>query len=163
VKDLERELYLGVPDGQYLIRVLLRLAMAAVLGGVVGLERERTGKSAGIRTHMLVALGAALFTTVPLEAGMQTSDFSRVIQGLVTGIGFLGAGAILKLSDEGEVRGLTTAAGIWLTAAAGMAVGAGWLWPAVCGVVLGWLILRVLHVLERWLRPPGDAGGSHQA
>jgi putative Mg2+ transporter-C (MgtC) family protein len=163
MKELDKELYLGVPDTQYLMRVLVRLAVAAVLGGVVGLERERTGKAAGVRTHMLVCLGAALFTTVPLEAGMYSADFSRVIQGLVTGIGFLGGGAILKLSDQGQVRGLTTAAGIWVTAAAGMAVGAGWLWPALCGVALGWLILRFLRALEERLRPPDHPGGSHQA
>src|SRR5262245_8380823 len=118
--ELPKELILGWPDWQYLLRVVLRLCIAAALGGVIGRERERTGKWAGIRTHMMVALGAALFTVVPLEAGMKSADFSRVIQGLATGIGFLGGGVILKLSAEHQVRGLTTAAGVWTTAGMGM-------------------------------------------
>jgi len=95
-----------------------------------------------------------MFTLVPLEDKMTPSDVSRVIQGIATGIGFLGAGTILKLSDEHRITGLTTAASIWLTAAAGMAVGAGWIWPAVFGVLLAWLILAFLQRLEQWLAPP---------
>ena len=158
-KELDKELFLGWPDSHYLARVAARLTVAAVLGGVLGLERERTGQSAGVRTHMLVALGAALFTLVPLEAGMRTADLSRVIQGLVTGIGFLGGGVILKLSDERRVRGLTTAAGIWATAGVGMAIGAGWLWPALCGTLLAWVILGLLRVLDRWNRPSDPPPG----
>jgi putative Mg2+ transporter-C (MgtC) family protein len=154
VPPLEKELFLGWPEWQYLVRVIVRLVIAAVLGGVIGFERERTGKPAGARTHMLVALGAALFTLVPLEAGMHTADFSRIIQGLVTGIGFLGGGVILKLSEEHQVRGLTTAAGIWTTAGVGMAVGAGWIWPAVCGTVLAWVILKPLRPLDHKSQPP---------
>src|SRR6266851_1835629 len=93
--------------------------------------------SAGLRTHMLVALGAALFTLIPQEAKMETADISRVIQGIAAGIGFLGAGTILKLGEEHRIQGLTSAASVWLTAAAGTAVGAGWLWPAVVGVAWG--------------------------
>jgi putative Mg2+ transporter-C (MgtC) family protein len=153
--ELEKELFLGWPEPHYLTRVVVRLCIAAALGGVVGLERERTGKAAGVRTHMLVALGAALFTMVPLEVGMKSADFSRIIQGLVTGIGFLGGGVILKANDEQRVHGLTTAAGIWATAAVGMAIGAGWLWPALCGTTLAWIILHLLHALDRWKRPAG--------
>lgn len=159
---MDKELFLGWPDGSYLLRVAVRLSLAAVLGGAIGLERERTGKSAGVRTHMLVALGAALFTVVPLEAGMNSSDFSRVIQGLATGIGFLGGGVILKLDVEHQVRGLTTAAGVWTTAAVGLAVGAGWLWPALCGTLLAWIILEALRALESRLRPPDNPQGRHQ-
>lgn len=151
---LDQELFLGVPDWHYLVRVLARLAIAVVLGGVIGFERERTGKPAGARTHMLVAMGSALFTLVPLEAGMHSADFSRIIQGLVTGIGFLGGGVILKLSEEHQVRGLTTAAGIWTTSAVGMAVGAGWIWAALCGALLAWVILKLLRPLDHKLRPP---------
>jgi putative Mg2+ transporter-C (MgtC) family protein len=153
-KELDKDLFLGWPDSHYLARVAARLAIATVLGGVVGLERERTGQSAGVRTHMLVALGAALFTLVPLEAGMHTADLSRVIQGLMTGIGFLGGGVILKVKEEHRVRGLTTAAGIWATAGIGMAVGAGWLWPALCGTALAWIILQLLRVVDRWIQRP---------
>jgi putative Mg2+ transporter-C (MgtC) family protein len=130
---------------------------------VIGLERQRTGKWAGVRTHMMVALGAALFTVVPLEAGMKSADFSRIIQGLATGIGFLGGGVILKLSSEHQVRGLTTAAGVWTTAGVGMAVGAGWLWPSLCGTVLGLVILEFLHFLEPKVRPSDPPPGGPDA
>jgi putative Mg2+ transporter-C (MgtC) family protein len=93
-----------------LLRVFLRMTLAALLGGLVGLEREMTGKAAGLRTHMLVSLGAAMFVLTPLEVGMGVGDLSRVIQGVVTGVGFLGAGAILKRDEEGKIHGLTTAA-----------------------------------------------------
>src|SRR5262249_14537118 len=111
---------------------------------------------------MLVALGAAMFTLVPLEGQMSISDLSRVIQGIATGVGFLGAGTILKLSDEHKIIGLTTAASIWLTAAAGMAIGAGWLWPALLGVLLGWVILSWLSGLEHWLDTRGPSAGDGQ-
>jgi putative Mg2+ transporter-C (MgtC) family protein len=93
-------------------------------------------------------LGAALFALLPLEAGGSEGDLGRVIQGVAAGIGFLGAGAILKRPDAGEISGLTTAASIWLTAALGLAVGVGRLWlPIVCAV-LAWLILHVLSLTE---------------
>src|SRR5262245_4226091 len=151
---MNEELFMGLGDFAHVGRVFLRLLIASVLGGLIGTERYREHKAAGMRTHMLVALGAAMFTLVPLEAKMTPSDMSRVIQGIATGIGFLGAGTILKLSDEHRIIGLTTAASIWLTAAAGMAVGAGWIWPAIFGVLLAWLILAFLQRLEHWLGPP---------
>ena len=141
----------GPVDGIHIARVFIRLSVATLLGGVVGWERYQEGKSAGLRTHMLVALGAALFTMIPQEAKMETADISRVIQGIAAGIGFLGAGTILKLGEEHRIQGLTSAASVWLTAAAGTAVGAGWLWPAVVGVAWGWVILYVLHRCEQWL------------
>lgn len=133
-----------IPDGPQLIRVLVRVAVAAALGGLLGAERERAGKAAGLRTHMLVALGAALFVLFPAEAGMSTGDLSRVVQGVATGIGFIGAGTILKRAESDEIQGLTTAASVWLTAAIGMAVGAGQLWlPVICAIA-AWIILFVL-------------------
>ena len=138
--------------GVHIGRVLVRLTVATLLGGIVGFERHREGKSAGLRTHMLVALGAALFTLIPQEAHMDTADLSRVIQGVAAGIGFLGAGTILKLEEQHRIEGLTSAASVWLTAAIGMAIGAGWLWPAVVGVVWGWIILWFIHRLEKYLR-----------
>jgi putative Mg2+ transporter-C (MgtC) family protein len=150
--ELPKELFLGWPDAHYLLRVILRLCVAVVLGGLIGWQREQANKPAGIRTHMLVALGSALFVVVPLEAGMHSADFSRVIQGLITGIGFLGGGVILKVGAEHRVEGLTSAAGIWATAATGMAAGAGWMWPALCGTVLAWVILALLRPLELWMR-----------
>jgi putative Mg2+ transporter-C (MgtC) family protein len=140
------------PELDQFIRVTVRLIVAAVLGGILGMEREREGKPAGLRTHMLVALGAALFTIAPLEAGVAIGDLSRVFQGIATGIGFLGAGTILKLAGE-EIKGLTTAAGLWLTGAIGMSVGAGQIWIPILGVVIAFTILAGLGVLERYLAP----------
>ncbi len=149
------DVFVGLGDFAHVGRVFIRLLIASILGGVVGLERMREHKAAGLRTHMLVALGAALFTLIPLEQGMNDADISRVIQGVATGIGFLGAGTILKLGEEHKIVGLTTAASVWLTAAAGMAIGAGWIWPAVLGVLLAWGILYLLGHVERWLGGPG--------
>ena len=108
---------LRVPEVGHLTDVAVRLVAAAILGGILGAERELEGKAAGLRTHMLVALGAALFVLLPSEIGMATADLSRVIQGVATGIGVIGAGTILKLRDRQEIIGLTTAANLWLTAA----------------------------------------------
>jgi putative Mg2+ transporter-C (MgtC) family protein len=128
--------------------VVFRLLAAALLGAVVGYERERTGKSAGLRTHMLVSLSSAIFVLAPLEAGMSTGDLSRVIQGVAAGIGFIGAGAILKLADERVIEGLTTAAGIWLTAALGLAAGMGRFGLAALSALMAWLILALVARVE---------------
>ncbi|HYJ34403.1 MAG TPA: MgtC/SapB family protein [Candidatus Binatia bacterium] len=136
-------------DGAQLVRIAVRLLLSAGLGAVVGLQREQTGKPAGLRTHMLVALGATLFVLAPLEMDVSMSDIGRVIQGVATGIGFIGGGAILKLSAEREVRGLTSAAGIWITAAAGVAVGLGRLAIAAVSILLTWIILAIIGRAER--------------
>jgi putative Mg2+ transporter-C (MgtC) family protein len=138
-----------LPEWSQFLRVSVRLVIAASLGGLLGLEREQWGKPAGLRTHMLVALGAALFTVAPLEAGMSSEHLSRIYQGIATGIGFLGAGTIVKGSSEQGIKGLTTAAGIWLTAAVGIAVGSGLLWIPVVGVMLALVILSGLVWIER--------------
>ena len=139
-----RQLGFDVPDGLEFARAAIKLALAALLGGAMGWERELKGKAAGLRTHMLVAVGAALFVMAPLEAGVPLADLTRVMQGVAAGIGFVGAGAILKMSDQGQVMGLTTAAGIWMTAAIGMAVGAGRVWLPVVGVLIAVMILALL-------------------
>jgi putative Mg2+ transporter-C (MgtC) family protein len=128
------------------------MAVAVILGGVVGLERELRGRWAGMRTHMIVCLGAALFVLVMTSyPNVQSSDVSRVIQGLVAGIGFLGAGTILKLTDKAEVKGLTTAASIWLAAAVGVACGLKQYPLAVSAVVLALVVLEALRRLEHAL------------
>lgn len=137
-----------IGDAEQFTRIALRLIVAAVLGGVLGLQREHQGKPAGVRTHMLVALGAATFVMVPQLAGMKTDSIARVIQGVIAGIGFLGAGSILKPGND-HVRGLTTAAGIWLTAAVGVGVGLGRLMTAALSVGLALLILLLQGPLER--------------
>ena len=139
-----------VPDAGQVTRIVLRLVLAALLGGILGYERERQGKAAGVRTHMLVALGAALFVLVPKEAGVSGADMTRVIQGVVAGIGFLGAGAIIKGSAEESVKGLTTAAGIWLTAAIGIACGLGREATAVLSALLAFAILALVPHLTRF-------------
>ena len=138
-----------IPDLEHLIRVSMRLLLAAALGGILGYEREYKGKAAGLRTHMLVALGAALFVLVPLEAGMPLEDLSRVMQGIITGIGFLGAGTILKGSSQRDVKGLTTAAGIWLTAAIGVAAGLGHEATAVLTTCFALVIFLLMPRLEQ--------------
>ena len=142
------EFTLGLPDLRETARVAIRLVAASVLGAIIGIQREHAGKPAGLRTHMLVSLGAALFVVVPLQVGMEFDELSRIIQGLATGIGFIGGGAILKMSQTKEIQGLTTAAGIWLTSAVGVAVGLGGLGVALISVLLAWIILSVLLRLE---------------
>lgn len=146
------ELVAGLPDVQEGIRIALRLLVATLLGAVIGWQRERTHKPAGLRTHMLVALGCAVFVVACDHSALDADGLSRVIQGIATGIGFIGAGTILKRPQEGEVHGLTTAASVWLTAAAGVTAGLGRLGIALLGVTLAWLILEMLQRLER----PGE-------
>lgn len=119
--------------------LFLRLIFAVVAGGLIGLEREVVHKPAGVRTHMLVCLGAALFVIVTLEA--LPDETARIIAGIATGIGFLGAGTIFKA--ESEVHGLTTAASIWAVAAVGIAIGLGYYLIMIIAVVL---ILVILHL-----------------
>ena len=138
-----------LPDAGQVTRIVLRLVIAALLGGILGYEREMQGKAAGVRTHMLVALGAALFVLVPQQAGVSGADMTRVIQGVVAGIGFLGAGAIIKGGAEESVKGLTTAAGIWLTAAIGIACGLGREATAVLSALLAFAILALVPHLTR--------------
>lgn len=135
-------------------RVVLRLTVAAVLGGLLGWEREHKGQAAGVRTHMLVAMGAALFVLVSQQLGMEKDDLSRVIQGLTAGVGFLCAGTILKGDKAGDVKGLTTAAGLWLTAAMGVAAGLGRELTAVLATLLALVILGVVPVLVKLIDKP---------
>jgi putative Mg2+ transporter-C (MgtC) family protein len=132
---------LSPPSFDQLLSIVIRLAVAAGLGALIGADRESVGKAAGLRTHMLVALGAALFVIVVTENGTE-GDVSRVIQGVAAGIGFLGAGTILKQPEKDQVSGLTTAASVWLTAAIGVAAGVGTIWLSIVAGVGAWLILR---------------------
>lgn len=125
--------------------IVVRLTVAAVLGGLLGYERETVGASAGLRTHMLVSVGSALFVLIPLQAGMQVQDLSRVLQGVTAGIGFLGAGAILKQREQNDIKGLTTAASVWMTAAIGVAAGMGREGTAVLSALFGIVILAIVR------------------
>jgi putative Mg2+ transporter-C (MgtC) family protein len=142
-----------VPDVAQITRLIVRLVLAAVLGGILGYEREQKGKAAGIRTHMLVAIGSALFVLVPQQGGMSIADMSRVIQGIVTGVGFLGAGAIIKHASEQNVQGLTTAAGVWMTSAIGIACGLG---REVTAIVSTLLALAILSLIPRLFDKSGS-------
>ncbi len=145
-----------IADVQHLTRIMLRLLVAALLGGLLGYEREAHGKAAGVRTHMLVAIGGALFVLVPQQAGASISDVTRVVQGLVAGIGFLGAGAIVKGGSSRDVRGLTTAAGVWMTAAIGVAAGLGREATALLSTLLALAVFELMPHVVRRLDPTGD-------
>lgn len=153
-----REDFSDLPGGEQVAQIVGRLLVAAVLGGLLGYEREQQGKAAGLRTHMLVSLATALLILIPQQAGMTSDGLSRVIQGIAGGIGFLGAGAILKHGDvlgagtnlkhgdEGRIQGLTTAAGLYFTAAIGIAAGMGRELSAILGTVLA---LGILYLLPK--------------
>ncbi len=138
-----------IPDATQITRITLRLLVAAALGGLLGYERESQGKSAGVRTHMLVAIGAALFVLIPQQTGASTADLTRVLQGLIAGVGFLGAGAIILGTKQVETQGLTTAAGIWVTAAIGAAAGMGRESNAVLSTLVALFVLSVVPWIVR--------------
>ncbi|MBT3820958.1 MAG: MgtC/SapB family protein, partial [Nitrospinaceae bacterium] len=131
------------------VSFVLRLIEAAVLGGLIGLERERNNQPAGLRTHIILCLGSALIMEVSMRIGdgSPTSDPGRIAAQVVSGIGFLGAGAIMRMGAS--VRGLTTAASIWTTAGIGLAVGAGFHVEAVAAVVIMLISLGVLKKVGR--------------
>ena len=135
-------------DPGEITRVVVRLFIAAVLGGILGFDRERKGKAAGMRTHMLVAMGAAFFVIGPKFSGMSDDGIARVLQGLVAGVGFLCAGSIIKADDEAHTHGLTTAAGLWLTAAIGTAVGLGRDATAILCTALALVVLSVVPKIQ---------------
>ena len=144
-----REEFTDIGDGGGIVRIVVRLLVAVVLGGVLGWERESVGAPAGLRTHMLVSLGSALFVLIPLQAGMRLDDLSRVLQGITAGIGFLGAGAILKQHDRKDIHGLTTAASVWTTAAIGVAAGMGRESSAIVSAVFAFVILSILRRVSK--------------
>ncbi len=129
--------------------LLLHLVLAVILGGAIGLERELQQKAAGLRTNILICAGAALFTELSLAMTAEFGDPSRIAAQIVTGVGFLGAGAIIQ--GRGTVTGLTTAATMWLVAAIGMAVGFGALLEATGTTLLVVLVLVALRPIERWI------------
>lgn len=149
--------FADIDDVERTTRLVMRLGLAALLGGLLGLERERSGKSAGVRTHMLVAMGSALFVLASQQSGILQTDISRVVQGLVAGIGFLGAGAILKNGNGHQVEGLTTAAGIWLTAAIGMAAGLGQEVTALLSTLLAVAVLSLEPLIGRLVQRKGGS------
>jgi hypothetical protein len=154
----------GATDRQ-LVELIGRLLLAGLLGALIGAERELRQKAAGLRTNTLIALGAALFTIVSLEMarGAPGADPARVAAQVVTGIGFLGAGAILRTGSS--IHGLTTAATIWMNAAIGVAAGAGRYALATAGTLAALIVLVALYPLDRYLeeRERRAAGSSDGA
>jgi putative Mg2+ transporter-C (MgtC) family protein len=129
--------------------IIRRLVLAVVLGGLLGFERELKQKSAGLRTNILIALGSALFTISSIQLASATGDPTRVIAQIVTGIGFLGAGAILR--TDNKVQGLTTAATVWVNAALGVAAGGGEYHLAIIAGAVAMLVLLVVGPIENAL------------
>ncbi|MBD2463736.1 MgtC/SapB family protein [Oscillatoria sp. FACHB-1407] len=135
--------------------VLLRLGIALIVGAVVGLDREIKNKPAGLRTHMLVSLGSALFVLVPIQLSVaqeSSEAVSRVLQGIITGVGFVGGGVILRGSGgraESKIHGLTTAAAVWIASALGICAGSG-LWQlGLIGAILSFLTLTTVKYVEK--------------
>ena len=139
-----------ITDVSDLVQITVRLSLAAVLGALLGIERETKGKAAGVRTHMLVAVSCALFVLIPQMSGTANADMTHVIQGVIAGVGFLGAGTIIKGRDDENVRGLTTAAGIFMTAAIGIAAGLGREATALLSTLLALVIFGVAPVIVSW-------------
>ena len=133
---MNKNMVVGIADTD----ILLRLVIAALAGGIIGFERKKVHKPAGIRTLMLVSIGAALFTIVSVEA-FTDGDPSKIIAGIVTGIGFLGAGTIFRA--ENQVKGLTTAASMWAVAAIGITAGLGEYTLMVITTILVYFILQL--------------------
>jgi putative Mg2+ transporter-C (MgtC) family protein len=132
------------------LELTIRLLLAALLGGIIGAEREWRNKEAGLRTNILITIGSALFTLMSIElTDGRTGDTSRVAAQIVTGIGFLGAGAIMR--TNGGIQGLTTAATIWVNAAVGVAVGGGEYHLAVIATIITLAVLLVLQPIEKYL------------
>ncbi|HEY9640642.1 MAG TPA: MgtC/SapB family protein [Coleofasciculaceae cyanobacterium] len=136
--------------------ILSRISLAIFAGGIVGLERQLDRKPAGLRTHMLVSLGSALFVMTSLQLGTHGNDnTSRVIQGIVSGIGFLGAGEIFAKSrstpDDVKIQGLTSAAAIWVSASLGVAAGSGLWFVASTGAIATLIILKMVKAAEKYM------------
>jgi putative Mg2+ transporter-C (MgtC) family protein len=128
---------------------VLRILLAVVLGGVVGLERQLSGKPAGLRTNIMICLGSAVFTIISEQMAKPGDSVTRIASQIVTGVGFLGAGAIIR--ERGGIHGLTTAATIWLVASIGMACGAGFYSLAVISTIIAIIVLIGLVKLDKYL------------
>src|SRR3954466_6020029 len=144
------------------LHLLVKLGLAVLLGGIIGFERELAGKPAGLRTNILICIGAALLMDVSIRVGVvdghRVGDPGRIAAQIVSGIGFLGAGTILQ--GQGVVTGLTSAATIWVVAAIGMTVGAGFYIEGIGAGLLVTFVLAGLGGLEHWVRRGGRGGGG---
>ena len=130
------------------LEMILRLLLAAALGAIIGYQRERVGKAAGLRTHVLICVGAALFTIASLYGFGAATDPARIAAGVVVGIGFLGGGVIIRRVEEGIVAGLTTAATIWAVAGIGLAAGAGLYLVSAVAAAIMLIVLLLPHPIR---------------
>ena len=144
---------------EFQLELAATVLLSIVLSAIVGIDRERSDHPAGLRTHILVGMGSCVFTILSIHA-FSGGDTSRVAAQIVSGLGFLGAGAILK--DRGRVKGLTTAAGLWSTAAIGMAVGVGAWLLAIIVTVFIWIVLAWLQGFQKHLQPTKDKTQTKQ-
>jgi putative Mg2+ transporter-C (MgtC) family protein len=158
--ELWQEYGTELTDVAALLRVVLKMALAMALGSVIGLNREHAGENAGWRTHILVTMAAAAFVMAMRESGAAVADLVHVVQGVAAGVGFLGAGVILRLTDSVRVKGLTTAASIWLSAAVGSAIGVGRIWLPVVAAIFGWFTLAYVR---RWENHVLGSPAEHDA
>lgn len=145
---LIEEITRGLPEREMAMRLIVRLTAAVIFGSIIGLQRATAGKPAGLRTHVLVSAGTCVLVLACVSAGFGADPVSRVVQGIITGIGFLGAGTILKNREEHEILGLTTAAGVWMTAAIGVAAALGSLGLALISTLVALLVLTLAERLE---------------
>ena len=153
---LWNELTFGLPAGIDLIKISVRLVASVVIAGIIGFQRETAGKEAGLRTHILVSLGSTVFVLGAAGAAMHEDAVSRVIQGIVTGIGFIGAGTIIK--RERNIEGLTTSAGLWTTCAIGVTIGLGELGIALLTALIAVIVLAVVGRIEAaYIDPKNDS------
>ena len=129
--------------------IIIKLLLATLLGGLIGFLREIGGKAAGLRTHILVTLGSSLLAIISIYIGLEFegADVGRIAAGVVTGIGFIGAGAIIR--DRGQIRGITTAASIWICAAIGLTVGVGLYATAIAATAITLIVLEILRHIEK--------------
>ena len=142
------------------VDIIIRLLLSVIFGGAIGYVREIKRKAAGLRTHMLVCMGSAIFTLVSIymaQDGGMNADPTRIAASVVTGIGFIGAGAIFQMG--GSVKGLTTAASIWVCAALGLAVGAGYYDIATFSTILALIVIQLLQTVERKFVRPSEREG----
>jgi len=148
METISSELFRGIPETETLVRFLVRILAAVVFGSLIGLQRASVGKAAGMRTHVLVSTGTCLFVVAAIGGGFGDDAISRIVQGIVTGIGFIGAGTIVKGDQEGRVQGLTTASGIWMTSGIGVVTGLGMVGLGFIGTIITLVILMLSERFE---------------
>ena len=154
---LWNDLTSGLPESGRLLQFVVRLLTSAMIAALIGLQREKAGKDAGLRTHILVAAGSTVFVLGAIGSGMGEDALSRVIQGVVTGVGFIGAGTILKRESRSDIKGLTTSSGLWTVCAIGVLVGLGHVGIALITALVTLSVLILVGRLQKRFLHSDDA------